>query len=177
MAKEKYCDLGQHVVPVLWRSRSKVQISACNACIRKEESFGIVSRNPTGSKHKLSMVSNNEIPQLLAELEKVFNGFIRKRDSFEGRFICISCDQNLSTKLMQAGHFYPKTYSSLRFNEDNVHGECVTCNCMDVNHLIKYEINLCNKIGLKRFELLNLIKNTEVSWDREELKQLIKKYK
>lgn len=129
------------------------------------------------TKHQIKANSPNEIPRLLREAEKVFNAYIRKRDSFEGRFICISSGEELDVKFMQAGHFYPKTYSSLRFNEDNVHGESTQANCMDINHLEGYKINLINKIGITRYNALNEVKNVIKKWDKQELLEIIKKYK
>ncbi len=115
---------------------------------------------------------------ILQQAEKVFNAWIRKRDTLPDRtFICISCGKYKSNKEMDCGHFYPKTFAMTRFNEDNNHGECVQCNRMDSNHLIGYKLRLLEKIGLERMKKLKELHNKPFKWDRYELELLIEKYK
>ena len=116
------------------------------------------------------------LPKLKAKLQEVFNEYIRLRD--EGK-PCISCGQG---KVLQAGHFYPVSgYDGLRFNEDNVNGECAGCNCFDESHLIRYYDNLRLKIGEERFEALKRqaeeYKRNGYKWSRSELLELIEKYR
>ena len=116
------------------------------------------------------------IPKLKQELQLIFNEYIRKRDA---GLPCISCGE---TKLLQAGHFYATSgYDGLRFDEDNVHGECVRCNCFDESHLIGYSVNLVRRIGAEKFVELQLrasdYKKFGQKWSRSELELLIKKYR
>mgnify|MGYP000096938549 CR=1 FL=1 len=61
------------------------------------------------------------LPKLLAKAQKVFNAWIRARDSKEGYFTCIACFRTLPIDQMNAGHYVPvKGGSALRFNENNV---------------------------------------------------------
>lgn len=53
-----------------------------------------------------------------------FNKFIRNRDSEEDGFTCISCRQWKPINQLNAGHYYSCKVENLRFNEDNVNGEC-----------------------------------------------------
>ena len=88
------------------------------------------------------------IPKLTAKAQKVFNAYIRQRDSEDGYFTCISCGQTKDTSQMDAGHYVPvKRSSALRFDEYNVNGECKACNGFDEFHLIGYRRNLVDKIG------------------------------
>lgn len=123
--------------------------------------------------------SKETVSELLKLAEIVFNRWIRKRDTEPNgfTFICIACNLAYSTDLMDAGHFYSKTYSNIRFHEDNLHGECQLCNRMDVYHLIGYEFNLINKIGTERFKALTKLKNKPKKWERSELLEIINKYK
>ena len=74
-------------------------------------------------------MKSKSLPKLKADLQKVFNQFIRLRDQDKP---CISCGQ---VKLLQAGHYYPvQGYEGLRFDEFNVHGECAGCNCFNQAH-------------------------------------------
>jgi hypothetical protein len=87
--------------------------------------------------------------KLKQDLQKIFNEYIRLRDSGKP---CISCGEY---NKLQAGHYHAVSgYDGLRFDEDNVHGECARCNCWDESHLIRYGINLKNKIGEEDYQSL-----------------------
>jgi hypothetical protein len=117
------------------------------------------------------------IPKLTAKAQKVFNAYIRKRDSQDGFFTCISCGKTLTTDLMDCGHYAPVKQSSyLRFNEYNCSGECKRCNGFDEFHLIGYRKNLINKIGLEMVEWIDSNYRTPKKWTRFELEEIIKKY-
>lgn len=116
------------------------------------------------------------LPKLKKELQKVFNAYIRQRDSNQP---CISCGQ---FKPLQAGHFYSvKMYDGLRFDEDNCFGECVGCNCFNESHLIGYGDNLIGRIGQDRVNELKQraadYKKNGYKWSRSELLELIEIYK
>ena len=117
------------------------------------------------------------LPKLLAKAQKVFNAWIRDRDSKEAYFTCISCFRNLPVDQMNAGHYVPvKGGSALRFNEYNVNGECIRCNGFDEFHLIGYRKNLIKKIGIKKVEVLERMRNDVCKWDRTTLNHIIKTY-
>lgn len=83
---------------------------------------------------------------------------------------------------MHAGHYYSAGYhSSVRFDEDNVHGQCVHCNTFLHGNLINYKNNLLRKIGSDRMEELNIKvgfeKRSVFKWDRFSLIEIIEKYK
>ena len=118
------------------------------------------------------------IPKLTAKAQKIFNAWIRKRDSEDGYFTCISCGRTLTTDLMDCGHFVPvKNSSALRFDEYNCSGECKRCNGFDEFHLIGYRRNLIDKIG--EGMVLHLEQNSRLvkKWSRFELNEIIEKYK
>lgn len=117
------------------------------------------------------------IPRLTAKAQQVFNRYIRERDSENGYFTCISCGKTKDIGQMNAGHFAPvKGGSSLRFNEYNVNGECISCNGFDEFHLIGYRKGLIDKYG--EDILIYLEQNARVikKWSRTELNELIQKY-
>jgi hypothetical protein len=117
------------------------------------------------------------LPKLLAKAQKVFNAWIRARDSKEGYFTCIACFRTLPIDQMNAGHYVPvKGGSALRFNENNVNGECIRCNGFDEFHLIGYRKNLIKKIGLKKVEQLERMRNDVCKWDRTTLNHIVKTY-
>lgn len=86
----------------------------------------------------------------LQKVQKVFNEYIRLRDK---DLPCISCQRY---KIEQAGHFYSAgKYPALRFNESNVHGQCVYCNYHLHGNLIKYRIYLERRLGREKLDLLD----------------------
>lgn len=114
------------------------------------------------------------VAQLKAKAQVVFNKWIRERDKC---MPCINCGKQ--TKL-QAGHFYPAgSYNALRFDEDNVHGECLHCNYFNSqSHSYGYAVNLPDRIGVDRMEALKrrAVKRA-FKWDRFSLISIIEKYK
>ena len=120
--------------------------------------------------------SKFSIAQLKKKATTKFNSFIRKRDEAQR---CISCDSPYFT---DAGHFYSGgKYPDLKFNENNVHGQCKTCNYnLDAN-INEYRLRLENKIGSEKLEELDFLakrsKQTGYKWDRIFLIEIIEKYK
>ena len=113
---------------------------------------------------------------LKAKAQSYFNAFIRERDNGKG---CISCD---SFHTPHATHFYSvRMYDGLRFNEDNVHGGCVSCNTFLHGNLFEYGKRLPDRIGRERFERLQdcaaEYKRHGHKWERRELIEIIEKYK
>lgn len=110
--------------------------------------------------------------------QKIFNKWIRQRDSKDGYFICISCGCLKPVEYMDAGHYVPiKNGSFLRFNEDNVHGECSYCNRFDEFHLIGYRKNLIKKIGIEKVNYLESNSRKVQKWTKSDLCTIIAKYK
>ena len=117
------------------------------------------------------------IPKLTAKAQKVFNAWVRKRDSQDGYFTCISCGKTLPVEQMNAGHYVSqKGSSALRFDEDNVHGECIADNGFNEFHLIPYRYNLIDKIGERRVLELESQFRLVKRWSRTELNDIISKY-
>ena len=115
--------------------------------------------------------------KLKKKLQVVFNSYIRKRD--EGK-PCISC--GIKKNPLDAGHFFAvKGYDGLRYDEDNVHGECPGCNRFDESHLIMYQKNLQKRIGKSRFDKLMKrsqdYKRNGYKFSVPELEELIDYYK
>ena len=112
------------------------------------------------------------ITKLLKKAEKVFNDYVRQRDKELG---CISCGGSVD----HAGHYFSVgAHSALRFNEWNVHGQCVGCNCFKHGNLIYYRIGLIDRIGEKGVnELEQIAKVARLrKWDRTDLEEIIKTY-
>lgn len=117
------------------------------------------------------------LPKLLRDAERVFNSFIRQRDSDGEWFTCINCGLTKRIDELQAGHLIPvKNCSFLRFHPDNVSGECAGCNKYD-DAKVRYTMNLIKKIGIERVQWLVDNKRAGKKWDRQELEEIINRYK
>lgn len=114
------------------------------------------------------------VSQWRRDLQQTFNAFIRARDRNQP---CISCGRPLSAKF-DAGHFYSVgSYPNLRFNEDNVHGQCVECNQHKHGNLLEYAPRLTDRIGFERASKLMLLRNEPLRLSLDEIKELITHYK
>jgi len=121
------------------------------------------------------------LPSLKAKAQKVFNEYIRLRDSEGDYFKCTSCRGVKPMSLANAGHFYSVGhYDGLRYDEDNCHIQCIECNKYLHGNLIEYRDNLVNKIGIKRFGDLQLkaglYKRNGYKFTRTEVTEIIKLY-
>lgn len=113
------------------------------------------------------------IQDVVKAAQIVFNKYIRERDKNE---LCISCKQ--IPKKVNAGHFWnANNHWNVRFDEDNVHVQCERCNSYLSGNLIEYRQNLLTKIGAERFNQLEAKARVTRKFTKDELKEIIKKYK
>lgn len=109
----------------------------------------------------------------LNEAQAAFNAFIRARDYLRP---CISCG-NPHANSWDAGHYRSVGAApGLRFNEDNVHKQCVACNQHKSGNAIEYRIGLKNRIGESRVDSLECF-NEVVKWSIEDAKRIKAEYK
>ena len=114
------------------------------------------------------------IPQLIKEVQVVFNRYIRWRDRERD---CISCgapppDLGTLHAGRDAGHWRSTgSAAHLRFTEDNCHAQCVKCNQWGAGRAVEYRIGLLGRIGEAR--VLALETNNDIrKWSKEELREL-----
>ena len=134
------------------------------------EYLKVLKTNKAKKEKKDWYEKNQTQSELIQEFQKVFNTFIRLRDKDLG---CISCGTMANVEYA-AGHFYPTTYSGLRFNEDNVHKQCNKhCNMMLRGNIQEYRPNLIKKIGIEKVEWLDANRHIKLDLGRQELKERI----
>lgn len=106
--------------------------------------------------------------------QKVFNTYIRTRDKNKN---CISCDKKLVGKF-DAGHFFSVgAYPNLRFNENNVFGQCVHCNRDKHGNVKEYDLRLQNILSTKDYNQLLNDRNKPALLGIEDVKELIEIYR
>lgn len=97
----------------------------------------------------------------IVSTQKLFNTYIRWRDTRpSGNAQCISCSKivTFGESTCHAGHYHSVgARSDLRFNEDNVHAQCMHCNNFQEASKVgtTFKDNLIYKIGKKRFKALD----------------------
>jgi len=122
------------------------------------------------SKLKKEMLT---VQDYLKIAQQVFNAYIRKRDQGKN---CISCQK--PCKKENAGHYFnSNNHWNVRFNELNVHLQCEACNTYLSGNLIEYGINLEKLIGADEFIILREEAYKTRKFTRDELKEIIEKYK
>lgn len=147
-------------------------------CIKAHTQFAIESRSIKIKKDwakKKKRIKNGLKTQSehLKDVQIIFNKYIRLRDKDKG---CISCGRDLSSKY-DAGHFFSVgSTPSLRFNEDNVHGQCVYCNQHLHGNIHDYTESLPLRIGKESFDKLRLLRNSLMKYSVTELKELKELY-
>ena len=120
-------------------------------------------------KEKLETVQS-----LTKKAQTYFNAYIRARDKHK---TCVSCDKPLGSKF-DAGHYYSAGgFGSVRFNELNVHGQCVYCNQHLHANLLNYQIGIEQRIGGEALIELHEQAHKVRKYTREELRDIIEIYK
>jgi hypothetical protein len=106
--------------------------------------------------------------------QKVFNTYIRTRDKENN---CISCNKKLVGKY-DAGHFFSVgAYPNLRFNENNVFGQCVHCNRDKHGNVKEYDLRLQNILSIEDYNQLLNDRNKPALLTIEDIKELIAIYR
>lgn len=126
--------------------------------------------NKKKAKIKKSMLTNSDY---LKMAQQVFNSYIRLRDN---GLLCISCNKKPLKE--NAGHYFSAGgHSSLRYNEDNVHLQCEHCNTFLSGNLLNYQVGIQQRIGAERLLILHQKAHEIKRWSKEELEEIITKYK
>ena len=102
------------------------------------------------SKKKVKSIS-----KLKKELDAVFSKFIRKRDKGQ----CYTCPRRDDPKNMQCGHFVPRQYLAVRFDERNCHCQCYACNMLYNGQPSLYAIKLQREFGEEIIEKLEHLRH------------------
>lgn len=66
--------------------------------------------------------TKNGLKKAKAKADRYFSAYIRKRDENKP---CITCGKYGKK---DAGHFISRRFEATRFDEKNVHGQCIKCN-------------------------------------------------
>jgi len=109
--------------------------------------------------------------KLKKRLDEVFSLYIRLRDKNK---VCISCGKKSDNK--EAGHFYSRSVLSLRWDGDNVNGQCVYCNQNLKGNLPGYENGIIQRYGRGVLDRLERTSSMQVKFKIFELSDMIDIY-
>ncbi len=103
------------------------------------------------------------------ELDTVFSQYIRQRDQGQ----CFTCPKKDHWKNMQNGHFVPRQYLAVRYDEKNCNCQCYACNVLYGGQGATYAIRLAQKYGQETVEWLEaqrwVITKLDVAWYQENI--------
>lgn len=125
------------------------------------------------------MVKEQSLSVLIKQADEVFSEFIRLRDaaSFCGHVKCFICSTEKHWRQMQCMHFITRDAMATRFDEDNCHTGCESCNCYDGEHCDKYRVEMEKVYGPNIvYDLLSRSRSL-AKFTRSDVSEMIGKYK
>ncbi len=165
--------------------------SQCDDIIEKKGYCGatcLIAHTKTKQAEKQAKAKRKEIRQAkeriktrsdwMKEAQQAFNAYIRARDDGKP---CISCGaayvDNVRGGRIDAGHYRSiGSCPELRFEPDNCHAQCVTCNRYLSGNAVDYRLGLINRIGLERVERLER-QHDPKKYTIDDLKEIRDKYR
>lgn len=128
-----------------------------------------------GAKKRNEDKSTSELKKLA---QIVVNKYIRQKYSCtDGTTRCFTCLRWVSTKEIDASHFISVKHQSTRFHLDNLRSCCQDCNRFQYGNLKVFRQHLVEEIGESAVEELELLSKQAKHWSKEELIEIIDKYK
>lgn len=117
------------------------------------------------------------VAQLKKKADQVFSKYIRYRDGKQvsGEWVtqCITCSVVKPVPQMQAGHFVSRACNLLRYDEENVNSQCVSCNMFKGGEQYQYAKNIDLKYGDGTAEKLHNQRHIAHKLTVSELEQII----
>lgn len=133
---------------------------------------------PVSEFRGMKIKPEKSLQALKKDLDKVFNAYIRKRDSNSGVFKCISCGKTCALQLMHAGHFHSAGHNeATRWNECNVNGQCSHCNYFLHGNYPGYLQGMLKKYGKEVVQELEIKRFNKSRMMKFEVQLLIDEYK
>lgn len=121
--------------------------------------------------------SSKPKPKSRRALKRVFNKYIRERDRNK-KYLCISCGLR---PISDAGHYFSVSVCrnpGMEFCEENVHGQCSTCNRFQEGNKQGYREGLIKRYGEGILERLDIKRSVSKNpWTVFEYKTMTEYYK
>jgi len=108
--------------------------------------------------------------------DTLYSRVIRLRYAKKGIAKCVTCGKKDHYKKLQAGHYIPRNYLSLRFDDRNVHVQCVGCNMFKSGAMDEYARFMVKTYGSEILDELAVLKNKKVKFSIFDYQEMIDKY-
>ena len=116
--------------------------------------------------------------KLKEKLDRLFSQFVRIRDADDhGNIVCASCNVVLPWKKSHAGHFISRSCHSVRWNEQNVNGQCPKCNLWSQGQQYAHSLTIDKKYGEGTAERLYRESKKTKQYTEADYEILIEEYK
>jgi hypothetical protein len=171
--KVKNCIICSRPFVLTYSSTQKVCSMDCAIKQAKQTNPAKIKKDKEWKVKKTKLKKDLEtVSELIKKVEYKFNRYIRLRDLNKP---CVSCNKHLKDiRMYHAGHFYSAGHhSSIRFNELNVHGQCVECNVHKHGNGNSYRKLITKRINQDQLKNLDEIANQEHKWVKENLNKLL----
>jgi hypothetical protein len=118
-----------------------------------------------------------DITKLKKKADTWFSKYVRYRDGQvkDGEWVanCITCGTEKPIKLLQAGHFVSRNCNPLRYEDMNVHAQCVGCNMFKQGEQYAHAREIDELYGSGTAETLHNQRHQTKKWTSAELEQII----
>jgi len=139
---------------------------------------GLYSKKKPTKRKAIGEKSYSELEKLL---DRDFSEYIRLRDAnSQGYVSCITCGKYFywsDGHHINCGHFISRKRKSVRFNEINCHGQCVTCNYHNHGEPDIYRYRLVEIYGKEVVENLESESRLGSRLSNEEMREKIVYYR
>jgi hypothetical protein len=148
-------------------------IKAFNEWVKEEKEKKKAKANKDFEIAEIKDKEEKKLKASLINTKTQVHAYVRNRDKGKP---CISCGTNWNQDFQCGHHYKSETFITLRFNLDNLHGQCRRCNLHLEGAFDNYALNLPNRIGIERYnklvELASVDKQFEKVWNVDNLKEV-----
>jgi hypothetical protein len=116
-------------------------------------------------------------PQLVKQLDAVYSKYIREKYSVNGYVSCVSCGKSDEIRNMQNGHYVSRSRYSTRWLDKNCHPQCYRCNVAMHGNYAHYTKFMISTYGAEVIDELITLSNTTPKYSKQELQDMIDRYK
>lgn len=164
---ERWC-CPEHGAELALRLRQKAHQKAIQAAERRRKEIERENKD----KLKIRRLSVKPRSYWIKQAQQAVNAYIRERDR---ELPCISCG-TFTAAQWDAGHFRTTAAApQLRFDERNIHRQCVVCNQHKSGNLVPYRAELIRRIGIAQVEAIES-NHDRHSWTIDECKAIKTEY-
>lgn len=166
----------------LYRDIKTPQLLICKVCGKE------YTRYPSSMRHRGSSYCSVKCSasgrrksrpksKLIKDLDAVYSRYIRYKYSVDGWVSCVTCGKSRPVKEMQNGHYVSRRFHSTRWDDQNCHPQCYSCNVGLGGNYAMYTKFMLDKYGSGIIDTLISRSHSEPNYSVEYLMSEIARYK